>query len=168
MPTDPQYQELATAVSLLDSDFKSWAAKRYGLISAGPPPKYERNWTPDDLIFAQQWDGWLNQFRNTPVTADNAVLIQRDIENWQSLAVNREIDLTDPNEEKPIRTSPDVKSTSIPWGKVAIGAGIAGAAYLYLSRKKPEVPGAVVAEQPIPLEERVSRLMTTGTKTSRR
>jgi len=165
MPED-QYQELAVAVSSLDRDFKSWAAKRYGLISAGPPPKYERTWTPDDLLFAQQWDKWLSEFRNTAITSENADFVKSDIEKWQSLATNREIELTN-LADKPLRTADDVNSTSIPWGKVAIGVLAAGGAYLYLTRKKPEEPGATV-DQTVPLEERVSRLMTTGTKTSRR
>lgn len=171
MPSsEVQPQDLIKAVSALDSDLKSWAAKRYGLISAGPPPKYERTWLPDDLIFAQQWDQWITNFKNTPIDSENIEYIKNDIGKWQSLAENREVELSNPD-DKAIRTADDSKESKIPWFKVALGVAAAGGAYLWLTRKKSEIEptGAVVqVEKPLPLEERVSRLMTTGTRTSRR
>jgi len=171
MPSDVvQPQDLVRAVSTLDSDLKSWAAKRYGLISAGPPPRYERTWLPDDLIFAQQWDNWLTNFRNTPIDSENIEHIRGDLGKWQSLAANREVEFSNPD-DKPIRTADDATVSKIPWVKVAIGVGIAAGGYWWLTRKKPEPTsdaGSVVqVEKPLPLEERVSRLMTTGTRTSR-
>ena len=61
------------------------------------------------------------------------------------------------------RKEEEVKETKskIPWGKILIGTAAVGGAYWWWTRPKAETPGAIVAEK-VPLEERVSRLLATG------